>query len=514
MDKIFRASKPDLVTIANVEICSAGVAYELSTGSMTFTPEDLASAVTAANDDLAVKNPRLKLGHIDPRFNGPEYDASPAFGKATNMRLGNNGMSIYGDYVGVPRWLADIMPTAYPSRSIEGGKDVETVTGQKHDMVITAVSLLGVQWPGCSVIEDLPQYYGAEMPEGIQFVASATPIAASTNVDDIRRDFYKEWLPNQNGGSYWWIRAIYVDPQEVIYEDDDEGYLYRLPYTTSESEVTFGEPSQVEIAYNDVPQKVAASLIINGLVAVAGDKIAASYNSRGDSVLASEGGRMDPKEIRTRLGLPEDATDDQVNARLDQLRAIESNKVDGAAPFEGVSTGESDQTGGAIPQANDPSNTLGDGKTLSMEGHDPAKADELGIGNDAVVASAKAGTVVLDKAQYEQLMAGSNLAIKMHGEQIVAANAAVLDEAVRVGKIPPARREHYLNLLKVDPEGTKQILASLAPGLIPVDERGNGQTFEAGNGSDEQSAYPESWFPEVARQEPQAAGSRVTVEAK
>src|SRR4051812_21485156 len=107
-------------TIKKVEILHAGVEYLLSTGPTTITPEDLRDVVMAANEDPSIPNPRLKIGHIDPRFNGPEFDGEPAFGKATNLRLSENGMTVMADYVGVPGWLADILPTAYPSRSIEG----------------------------------------------------------------------------------------------------------------------------------------------------------------------------------------------------------------------------------------------------------------------------------------------------------------------------------------------------------------------------------------------------------
>ncbi|WP_373281002.1 head maturation protease, ClpP-related [Nocardia niigatensis] len=44
----------------------------------------------------------------------------------------------------------------------------------------------------------------------------------------------------------------------------------------------------------------------------------------------------------------------------------------------------------------------------------------------------------------------------------------LLDDAIRAGKIPPAARAAYENVLKNDLEGGRALLASLAPGAIPV----------------------------------------------
>lgn len=57
------------------------------------------------------------------------------------------------DLVGVPGWLADIVASAYPSRSIEA------TTTDDGDMRITALELLGVTAPGVHDIEDLRSLY-------------------------------------------------------------------------------------------------------------------------------------------------------------------------------------------------------------------------------------------------------------------------------------------------------------------------------------------------------------------
>lgn len=139
---------PALVTIPNVPIVATGT-YQLSTGEATFTHEDLVGYVNSV-DDPAVKPARLKIGHMS------EFgDGEPCFGKVLNPRLSEDGQTVIGDYVGVPAWLAEVLPVAYPSRSIEGALNATTATGKKHRLVVDAVSLLGVTLPGVSTLEDL-----------------------------------------------------------------------------------------------------------------------------------------------------------------------------------------------------------------------------------------------------------------------------------------------------------------------------------------------------------------------
>ena len=55
---------PALMTLPNVDILATGT-WGLSSGEATFTAQDLANAVQAAQCP-AVGSPVLKLGHIDP----------------------------------------------------------------------------------------------------------------------------------------------------------------------------------------------------------------------------------------------------------------------------------------------------------------------------------------------------------------------------------------------------------------------------------------------------------------
>ena len=86
---------PQLVTVPEVEIRAVGT-WGLSTGEATFNVEDFAAAVQASQCP-AVGSPVIKLGHVDPRFDG-----EPAVGRVTDLRLANSGAKVNGDLSGMP----------------------------------------------------------------------------------------------------------------------------------------------------------------------------------------------------------------------------------------------------------------------------------------------------------------------------------------------------------------------------------------------------------------------------
>jgi hypothetical protein len=166
---------PVLVTMKNQLLVEVGIDYPASTGKVTFTSEDLVSA-KGANFDPTVPRPRVKLGHDDPRFNVTEvFDGEPAFGfiERSSMAVSDDGMRLYGDYTAVPKWLAGVMPVAYPSRSIEGWFNFTAPSGREYQFGLTAVALLGVMWPAVMNMADLPLMYGAEMPDFVTIQEAA-----------------------------------------------------------------------------------------------------------------------------------------------------------------------------------------------------------------------------------------------------------------------------------------------------------------------------------------------------
>lgn len=250
----------DLVTVYNIPLAEVGEDWHASTGTVSITESDLRSAV-AALDDPAVRTPRLKLGHLDPRFtpDGDKgiFDGTPALGKFVNLRLSEDAQAIIGDAAGVPKWLSDIMPTAYASRSIEGYWGVKTATGHTHDFVLTAVALLGVVPPAIETLDDLPVLYSTEGPDGVQMVEGKKVMAskevrmpkkieASVSYEAVRRSFYEDFAVDDR--YWWWVHATFIDPPSVIAEDDSGGCWY-VPFETSGDSVEWGDPVEVKVQY-------------------------------------------------------------------------------------------------------------------------------------------------------------------------------------------------------------------------------------------------------------------------
>lgn len=96
------------------------------------------------------------------------------------------------------------------------------------------------------------------------------------------------------------------------------------------------------------------------------------------------------------------------------------------------------------------------------------------------------GTVVMDAAQHQQLVNDAAAGRAARDQQVTEHRVKVVENAIDTGRIPPARRESWLNQLAADP-GAEQILNSLAPGLIPLEAKGfTGGVDEA---SDEDRTY-------------------------
>jgi len=506
---VMAAAQPSLVTVPNVPILEAGVEYQLSTGATTFTPEDLADAVTAANEDPSIPSPRLKIGHIDPRFNGKEFDGTPSFGLMKNLRLSDNGMKVYADFQGVPKWLADIMPTAFPNRSVEGYWGIPShASDKKWSFVLSACALLGVTWPGVRQLEDLPKMYQEEVPEGVVIdpeliAAGGDPVKlfgrkdeASANLDDVRRAFYNDYVAANAEAKWWWIRQVLVDPNELIVENDETGELYKIPYNSgAQGSVSFGDPESVRQEWVPVDQMKAAAAHVAAALAV-GREVLASYESRAESS-PDQGGGMDPKEIRKRLGLPEDATNEQVQDSLRELNeAAVANATPNAVTDEGVTA----------VSTNSPEERA---VSTTASGEEPPATPEV----TSVAAStppADSGVVQIDKETLEQLKAGAQAGLALRSEMDAGKRETLVAAAIGDGRIPPSRKDHWLKNLEADFEGFSQTLSSLEPGLVPVDERGSNETVEqASLAADDQQIqrWTDSLYPEVAARRQRVAAA-------
>ncbi len=174
--------------ICGVDLVQTG-SWNASTGPVTFTRDDLAAAVAALTCP-AIQKPRLKLGHIDPRFDG-----QPACGWVDDLRLTNGGHTLCGDFKGLPLAMVEadadgvsVLAAAYPQRSIEGVFNLTCSLDHTHPFVITAVALLGVQEPAVSTLADIASLYGVAASEAAGNVVSVVVEAALFDESKVRRD--------------------------------------------------------------------------------------------------------------------------------------------------------------------------------------------------------------------------------------------------------------------------------------------------------------------------------------
>lgn len=99
------------------------------------------------------------------------------------------------------------------------------------------------------------------------------------------------------------------------------------------------------------------------------------------------------------------------------------------------------------------------------------------------------GVVAVEAAVLEELRANVAELQGVRDAQAVERRARLVGAAVADGRIPPARREHWLTALAADEEGMAPVLASLAPNTVPLVEIGHA----ADSDDADATAYPAHW---------------------
>ena len=501
-----------------VPLIETGVSYPAETGPITFTQEMIEDIFLGITQDPAILNPRIKLGHGSGYNKALVGDAEQAFGRVENIQLENNNQRIIGDYI-APEWLAKVLPYAYPSRSIEGNHDVVTSTGRQYTFVMTSVSLLGVRWPGCEVLEDLPLWYGDEIPAGVEMDDSISAAAiqsgsvtrmklptvrAAVDTSQIRRKFYATAMSGdldveEGVDTYWWyIRGEKYDNKDGMYliaDDEAEGLLYKIPVNVKKNEVSFGTPVEV---VEEFPEKTAAAraAVVAGIASAerARGLEFAVHASRADTcpegTTTQEGAStMDDatrKSWAVKLGLSEDASETDVTSKIEKLVADETSGQQGAADL--APAADAHGTTGPSPE---PSRRE-DAPTASGPVVTPPKVEEKKDEPDT-----EAGYVRIDRDTFDRLKAGSEAGLAVAEGNRKGEIERLVDDAVAVGKIFPARRDHWKTALATDFEGNKDQLSKLAEGLVPVKERGSAGSSAEGVEAGGQG-LPDAWFPEIA----------------
>lgn len=463
-------ARPALAVIPDVELVHVGEEWPLAsdgTENGTFTPEDLAAAV-AAQDDPSVRSPVIKFGHNGTR---PPAFGAPVWGRVTNLRLADEGMTLVGDYTGVPVWLAEILPSAWPSRSIEGKRNHTSDVGRTHGLVITGVSLLGVELPAISTLDDVQAVWSARTPEEARVTLQedtmpettagrrTATIAAGTTTENIRRAYYE----NPVAGVWSWIREIELDPLTLIVDDEDGG-LFRVPVTVSGTEISFGTPESVRVEYVAAGAEGATSAsrpVSESIV----------FASRDESRKGVAG--MDVAELRKALNLGDDVSEEDVLAKVTELAARPEPTATGADTVSTTDTGTATTAPApTVPVTPPPGITIPEGLSLVSD----AVLEELKQGAAAGIAAAKT-LATRDEDEF----------IKRHRRRIGPTSN------------PAAKRteEHLRREFQRNP-GEAEAFASILPEGPAVDELGHGGGADETAGDPTWDAFERSLSPDVA----------------
>jgi len=466
---------PALTTIPGVELVQAGQ-WDISTGRVTFSTGDLASAVGAL-DCPAVRRPVLKLGHTDPRFDG-----EPAVGWIDNMGLADSGNTLTGDYVSMPSWLAAALPSAYPDRSIEGVFDFKCQLGHTHPFVLTAVALLGVTAPGVGTLQslqDIAALYGVAASstgqpghavsihcKGAALMPNPRPaeVAAGVTTEDVRRAYYD--------AAPWsvWITEMQLDPPQLITMDDESGKRYRVPITVDGDDVTFGDAVEVRVEYVDkTSTPVAASSAV---------VFASRSESRPEASTPPPPPPVQPAEPTPATPAdpaappivvpPEPPPTPEIIPAPPQIPPVEPgpNPTEGEATMPALDEGLRTRLGLAADA--DEATILAAVDEALNERAEPTPAEPVA----AAPAPLPEGTVVIEETMLNELREQAAQGVAARTRQLTEDRDRAIEDAIRAGKTAPARREHWQKSWKADPEGTKELLASLEPGLIPMADIG------------------------------------------
>ena len=474
-----------LRTVRGIELAAVGT-WKASTGTTTFTDADLSGAV-AALDCPGVRNPVIKLGHQEPdATTGIRWDGEPAIGWVANMRFDSDG-KLRGDLTGLPAWLADadenglsVLAAAYPDRSIEIYRPFVCQIGHTHPSVICSLALTGVARPGVGVLKSMQDVYAVWTQTDAKTAASAAlqttvrtqigdtmpaAVKASVSVEDISRKYY------ESAGYTRWITALHVDPLELIAADDADGKFYRIPVELKGEEFTFGDPQEVAIVYEDV--KAAASALPYRWA----DRRAA-LSAQGIADLPP-GVTFAPDGTAS---LPPIAPDVSPAGAAIRKMAAPAAKTPDASPAAGsTSTGKEEPGMANTPDPTKLREALGlaadasddDVKaamaTLTSPAAPAAKPDA--VPDPAALLAAlpeNAGVVVLDKSNYEALIAKADQGVQALAMARAGERDKVLDTAMRDGRFPPAKLSDYKAMWDRNPDATRDFITLLPKNSIPT----------------------------------------------
>lgn len=325
----------------------------------------------------------------------------------------------------------------------------------------------------------------------------AAPVRLAVSDEDVRRAYY------ESAGYTMWITSMQLDPLQLMVCDDASGKYYRVPISLSGDKFDFGDPVEVAIEYKDVSTPAGAKAAASTVV----------WTSRAASVALDHAEPGEPQEspnpperppagpAPTNPPAPTPAptppapstvprVDPAAGAALRGMAGAPVKPPAAATPAAATTTNErlSNVDGikmrEALGLATDASDEeLWAAIAAAQPTPEPAPEAVPDAASVAGVAAAAAGShgdmLLVDRSQIVALQASARKGELAWQQLRTSERDQVLKQAMSDGKFPPARRDHYQKLWDADPEGTRALVAALAPNLIPTSLSGHMGSDEA-----------------------------------
>lgn len=513
----------DFITKKNVPIVSTGT-YQLGSGEATFTKDDLASAVLAANDPT-VRTPRIKIGHEDPRFAAiaSQLDGEPAMGALENLTLSDDGHTILADLANMPTWLGDGIETYYPNRSIEGGFNYKAPSGKDYKLVISNLALLGTTHPGIGSLPDLRELLEKNGPVAAEPTTASSgyefsngkaerfvmaKVGERTQAERMKMAANGEAMsdgsfPVGNGEELKAAKGLARTPAQRLFVMKRARALKletEIPDTwQADGSVKTSASVAASVDLGGMPRRFAAD-VADGKVPKLGDAAQDAWWAR--SVEAADEGN---------LSLTVDTGDGLIRVPLTVTDSdVAYGTPEPIAAASGIFSGE---IKGPRVLASYPSKPVQETKTMKINGTDVDQAvvaKSLGLADDAdektilaklgieaapaktdppkptpVAASLPAGVVAIDQGKLDELQANAKAGADVAKTLAEAARDKDISDAIKEGRVAASQRKTWRERYDNAPEETKILLrAKVEDGglasVIPVSAREVGIAGDGG----------------------------------
>ncbi len=454
---------PELVTVPNYPLVKVGT-WSASTGKKSVTKEDL-EAIVEAHDSKMLDKGVIKKGHLDPRHQNPAWDGEPVYGQVDNLRLSEDGLTLLGDYVNVPKELAESLPSAYPNRSVEiaWGVQLHDAAGKvskKFKAALAGVALLGRTPPAVKGLggPQVSALSGSVECDSVGLYATTdfalpgglTANALRTALDKAIGDAYRKpstaagldgdypWMTDYDDTTAWF--RLNAGTFQVTFTADATGTI------TLGDDVVEVVERRTFVPVSDTPTVPQTNLSETEANDVPGTPRANDTSNKEEPPMSEF-----LKKLRDKLGLPETATEEEILTAA--AEAVPAPKAEEAPAGKEATP--------AVPAAGV---TVETGTSASEGGKHAAPAD-----GDAPK------TVAVSAASFAELMErdtrNSARLADLEAKDKAAHVTALVTKFSAEGKIHPTEKDYFRAQLEANEAPTVTFLSERAG--IPVSEIGS-----------------------------------------